>query len=50
MTSPMPSNSRVVGTWCSTIRPTAVAVARSSESSKANVSRGSRAMASWSQT
>ncbi len=49
-TSAMPSRSRPVGTWASTSRPIAVAVAGSSASISANVARGSLAIASWSVT
>jgi hypothetical protein len=50
ITSATPSRSRPVGTWASTSRPTAVAVAGSSASISANVARGSLAIASWSVT
>src|SRR5215207_7494235 len=49
-TSATPSTSAGDGTWPSTTIPITVAVAGSSETSRAYVARGSRAIASWSQT
>jgi hypothetical protein len=50
MTSTTPRASGTVGIWVSTITPITVAVAGSSDTISAYVTRGSRARASWSAT